>query len=60
VLLVAAEMIGAEQGLGALVLAAGNLMQSDRLLAGVVVLSMLGLLIAAFIGAVERHLLRWR
>jgi NitT/TauT family transport system permease protein len=42
------------------VLAAGNLMQSDRLLAGVVVLSMLGLVIAALIGAVERHLLRWR
>ena len=60
VLLVAAEMIGAEQGLGALVLAAGNLMQSDRLLAGVVVLSMLGLLIAAVIGAAERRLLRWR
>ena len=31
-----------------------------RKLVDVVVLSMLGLLIAAFIGAVERHLLRWR
>ena len=60
VLLVAAEMIGAEEGLGALVLAAGNLMQSDRLLAGVVVLSMLGLTIAGLIGALERRLLRWR
>jgi NitT/TauT family transport system permease protein len=35
-------------------------MQSDRLLAGVVVLSMLGLSIAALIAAAERHLLRWR
>ena len=60
VLLVAAEMIGADRGLGALVLAAGNLMQSDRLLAGVVVLSILGLTVAAVLGAAERRLLRWR
>lgn len=60
VLLVAAEMIGANQGVGALVLSAGNLMQSDRLLAGVVVLSILGLVISGLIGALERRLLRWR
>jgi NitT/TauT family transport system permease protein len=36
VLLVAAEMIGAQWGIGALVLAAGSLMQTDLLLAGVV------------------------
>ena len=60
VLIVAAEMIGANEGLGAFVLMAGNLMQSDQLLAGVVVLSMLGLCVAALVGFAERRLLAWR
>lgn len=59
-LVVAAEMIGAQRGIGAFVLTAGNLMQTDQLLAGVVVLSVLGLLIAWTIGRVERFVLRWR
>ena len=53
-------MIGAEHGVGALVLAAGNLMQIDRLIAGVLVLSGLGLTVAQLIGWAERRLLRWR
>jgi NitT/TauT family transport system permease protein len=60
ILVVAAEMINAEFGVGALVLIAGNLMQTDRLLAGVVVLSVLGLLVAAALGWLERRLLHWR
>ncbi len=60
ILLTAAEMIGAQYGIGALVLAAGNLMQLDRLLAGVLALALLGLLVAQAIGLAERHLLRWR
>ena len=60
ILLVAAEMIGAEDGIGALVLAAGNLYQTDRLLAGVVVLSGLGLCVSGLIGVLERRVLRWR
>lgn len=60
VLLVAAEMIGADRGVGAFVLAAGNLMQSDRLLAGVLLLSAFGLAMSGLIGAGERRLLRWR
>jgi ABC-type nitrate/sulfonate/bicarbonate transport system permease component len=59
-LLVAAEMIGAQYGIGAFVLTAGNLMQTDQLLAGVVVLSFLGLLISWGLGTVERSVLRWR
>jgi ABC-type nitrate/sulfonate/bicarbonate transport system permease component len=59
-LVVAAEMIGAQQGIGAFVLAAGNLMQTDQLMAGVVVLSVLGLLIGTLLSALERRLLRWR
>lgn len=60
ILVVAAEMIGAQRGLGAFVLSAGNLMQIDQLLAGVVVLSLLGLLISFVLGRVETWVLRWR
>ncbi|MDX1385197.1 MAG: ABC transporter permease, partial [Thermoanaerobaculia bacterium] len=47
ILVVAAEMIGAEDGVGALILTSGHLLQTDRLLAGVVILSILGLLVSA-------------
>jgi NitT/TauT family transport system permease protein len=60
VLLVAAEMIGAQWGIGALVLAAGSLMQTDLLLAGVVLLSLIGLAVSTMLGRIERRLLRWR
>ncbi|WP_299391305.1 ABC transporter permease [Pelagibius sp.] len=60
ILVVAAEMIGAEYGLGAFVLQAGHLMATDQLLAGVVCLSVLGLIFGAAITALERSLLRWR
>lgn len=60
ILVVAAEMIGADEGLGAFVLMAGNLMRTDQLLAGVVVLSALGLAGAGLVSFAERVLLRWR
>ena len=60
ILVVAAEMIGAEFGVGALILTAGHLLQTDRLLAGVAVLSMLGLAIAMVLERVEHRVLRWR
>lgn len=60
ILVVAAEMIAAEWGLGAFVLMAGNLMRTDQLVAGVAVLSLIGLLVAAVLTGVERWLLRWR
>ena len=59
-LVVSAEMIGAEKGIGAFVLQAGNLMQTDQLLAGVVVLSLIGLVVARAIGALESRLANWR
>ncbi|MDB5559512.1 MAG: transporter permease [Enterovirga sp.] len=59
-LLVSAEMIGAERGIGAFVLQAGNLMQTDQLMAGVTVLSALGLTIGTVLSWVERKLLAWR
>ena len=60
VLLVAAEMIGAERGIGGFVLSAGNLYGIDNLLAGIVVLSLLGLAVSWLIGRAERLLLAWR
>lgn len=60
ILLVAAEMIGAEHGVGAFILQAGNLMQTDQLVAGVVVLSLLGLTVSFLLGWLERRLLKWR
>jgi NitT/TauT family transport system permease protein len=60
ILLVAAEMIGADRGIGAFVLAAGNLYDTGNLLAGIVVLSALGLVVAWLIGRLERWLLGWR
>ena len=60
VLLVAAEMIGAEYGIGAYILIAGNLMATDQLIAGVALLSVIGLTVAWLIGRAERYLLRWR
>ena len=60
ILVVSAEMIGAQYGIGAFLLTAGNLMQSDDLMAGVVILSILGLLIGAALTALERVFLRWR
>ena len=59
-LLVAAEMIGADRGIGAFLIQAGNLMQTDQLLAGVTVLSILGLLIGTLLSWSERGLLAWR
>jgi NitT/TauT family transport system permease protein len=60
ILLVSAEMIGAQVGIGAFVLSAGNLMQTDQLLAGVTVLSLLGLGVSWLLSVAERRLLRWR
>jgi NitT/TauT family transport system permease protein len=60
VLLVAAEMIGAEFGIGAYILMAGALFAIDQLIAGVALLSVLGLAIGWLIGRAERHFLDWR
>jgi NitT/TauT family transport system permease protein len=59
-LVVSAEMIGADYGIGAFVLQAGNLMQTDQLLAGVVILSLFGLLVGKLINLLEARLLHWR
>lgn len=60
ILLVAAEMLGAEYGIGAYILEAGSLYDLERLFAGVIILSLLGVIVSAVIGLVERRLLDWR
>ncbi|MEE4346311.1 MAG: ABC transporter permease [Paracoccaceae bacterium] len=60
ILLVAAEMLGARYGIGAYILEAGSLYDLERLFAGVVILSALGVLTSGAIGWAERRLLAWR
>jgi NitT/TauT family transport system permease protein len=59
-LVVTAEMIGAQFGIGAFLLTAGNLMQTDDLMAGVVILSVLGLSLGAILTLSEKAFLSWR
>jgi len=59
-LLVAAEMIAVESGIGFLVAHAGNIMQTTKLMVGLVVLSLLGVLSHWGLGRLERLALPWR
>ncbi|MEP5154323.1 ABC transporter permease [Planktotalea sp.] len=60
ILLVAAEMLGAEYGIGAYILEAGSLYDLERLFAGVVILSLLGVISSGIISMIERRVLGWR
>lgn len=60
ILLVAAEMLGAEHGIGAYILQAGSLYDLERLFAGVVILSLLGVAVSFAVGQIEKRVLRWR
>ena len=60
ILLVAAEMLGAEYGIGAYILEAGSLYDLERLFAGVTILSLLGLILGWAIGLIEQRFLGWR
>jgi len=60
ILLVAAEMLGAEYGIGAYILEAGSLYDLERLFVGVAILSILGVCVSAVLTLVEKRLLRWR
>ncbi|CAL74611.1 Putative ABC transporter, permease protein [Bradyrhizobium sp. ORS 278] len=59
-LVVSAEMIGAETGIGTFVLQAGNLMQTDQLMAGILMLSLFGLAVGKLISLLEARWLHWR
>lgn len=60
ILLVAAEMLGAQYGIGAYILEAGSLYDLERLFVGVAILSILGVTVSAVISAIEARLLNWR
>lgn len=60
ILLVAAEMLGAQYGIGAYILEAGSLYDLERLFAGVVILSLLGVVVSTVISQIEKRLLNWR
>ena len=60
ILLVAAEMLGAEYGIGAYILQAGSLYDLERLFVGVMILSILGICVSALVGFAESRILRWR
>lgn len=60
ILLTAAEMIGAEYGIGAYILQAGALYDLERLFAGVTILSILGVSLSFVLGKIEAKVLRWR
>lgn len=59
-LLVAAEMIAAQVGIGALILHYGDLMITDRLMAGVIVLSLLGLIFNLVLQYCEKKAVPWK
>jgi NitT/TauT family transport system permease protein len=59
-LLVSAEMIAAQQGLGSMILHYGNLMITTKLMVGVLILSLLGLLFNRGLQWLEHKLLPWK
>src|SRR5499426_4156301 len=59
-LLVAAEMVAVESGIGFLVVHAGNLMLTTKLMVGIAVLSLLGVLSHWALAALERVVIPWR
>jgi NitT/TauT family transport system permease protein len=59
-LLVAAEMIAANAGIGFLVLNAQNLMETTRLMVGIVLLSLLGVVSHWLLVRLERLAVPWK
>ncbi len=59
-LLVAAEMLAAPNGIGALILHYGDLMLTDKLMAGVIILSLLGLGFNLLLRYIEKRVIPWK
>jgi NitT/TauT family transport system permease protein len=59
-LVVTAEMIAADAGIGFMILTAADLMQTPQLLFGIFLLSALGLLFAWSLETLERFVIRWK
>ncbi len=59
-LVVTAEMVAANSGIGFLILSSADLMQTDRLLFGIMILSMLGLIFNWGLNMLEKILIPWK
>lgn len=59
-LLVAAEMIAAKEGIGALILHYGDLMLTTKLMVGVLVLSLLGVVFNQILNWLEKRVIPWK
>lgn len=59
-LVVAAEMIAADAGIGFLILTSADLMQTTKLMFGISILSMLGLIFSWLIDKLERLCIPWK
>lgn len=59
-LLVAAEMIAAKEGIGAMILHYGDLMLTTKLMVGVMTLSLMGLVFNRILEWAERRLIPWK
>ena len=59
-LVVTSEMIAAERGVGFLILSAANLMQTSRLLFGILLLSSMGIVFSWILERLEKKLIPWK
>lgn len=59
-LVVTAEMIAADHGIGFLILSSADLMQTSRLLFGIIILSALGLAFSWILETLQRRLIPWQ
>lgn len=59
-LLVAAEMIAAKEGIGAMILHYGDLMLTTKLMVGILTLSLIGVIFNHFLQWVERRVIPWK
>jgi NitT/TauT family transport system permease protein len=59
-MVVASEFVAARQGIGALIWLSWETLRTDRLYAGIVSWSIVGLLSSAGLGALQRTIIRWR
>lgn len=59
-MLVAAEMIAAQEGIGAMILHYGDLMMTNKLMVGVIILSLLGILFTKSLELLEKKIVPWK
>ena len=59
IVVIVAEMIAVNNGLGFRILEAREFMWSDKIIAGMITIGMLGLAIDTGMDRINRHLLRW-